>query len=258
MYIIYRHLSNKTNPLTVFLLWKTDILSSFVTIISLTFIVKSWLFSAAVPTAATNLSDLISLTDWRSDDTERRPVVVFTDQTTGQSSLWFVRTSSFRCSSCSSCHITQEIGGLQWALHGVCVCVCVCFYNGIKVSDCHHSRACELVTEGRVCFVCISAWELVIGWSHRCSICLNVLEHVPCFPFTHHTLCEANACSTCIPICSTWYSGVSLLRVCRLCPKETIDQDLSGRARGSVGVSARCVWGLACWLNVRLEEMFSC
>lgn len=81
-------------------------------------IVKSDYFSAAVPTADTNLSDLISVTDCRLDDTERRPVGVFTDQTTGQSSLWFERTSS------------TSRRKSQWAVLGLCVCVR--FYFGIK------------------------------------------------------------------------------------------------------------------------------
>lgn len=41
------------------------------------------------------------------------------------------------------------------------------------------------------------------------------------------------------------FSGVQS----RLCPKEAINQDLPGCRRGSVGVSASGVWGLAAWLR---------
>ena len=81
--------------------------------------------------------------------------------------------------------------------------------------------ACEMARVS-VHFVCISARQIVNGWSHRSSICLNVQEHVPCaFPCVHA-----------VPRVSIMYAArVHVLSdtpacfMCRLCPRESIDQD---------------------------------
>lgn len=111
-------------------------------------------------------------------------------------------------------------------------------WSGMCVSD-REARA-------NVHFVCISAWERVNGRSRHSSICLNVLVRVPCvFPWVLAVPCGRRMRATRghvlndTPACHCF--------MCRLCPKEAIDQDQhEGR---SVGVSGRGVCGLACWLG---------